>query len=189
MKNNNSSLNYLDEPLSGNRTRRQRDAILGAAANLVTREAFADIGFADLLLRLSFDRLAANGLASPHELASFYRSPDMLLNALFDTMLVHLDARISRVAANDPESLGRFERAYRIVISGRANLEPLIVSGLDGALVSRLFFLFMSVMDHESRHGTSFTLQQRWMGWYNRQIARYDEEEGVGAVAAAATVA
>lgn len=182
MKNNISSLNGFDERTSDNHARHQQDAILGAAANLVTRDAFAEIGFADLLQRLSFDNLAASGL-SPDELAAFYRSPDMLLNTLFDTMLAYLDARISRVAAGDTESLGRFERAYRTVISGRANLPPLVLSGLDGALVSRLFFLFMSVMDHESRHGTSFTLQQRWMGWYNRQVVRYDEVE-VGAVVA-----
>lgn len=182
MKNNAPFLNYLDEPATGDRTQHQRDAILGAAANLMTREAFADIGFADLLQHLSFDKLAAAGVAERHELASFYRSSEVLLNALFDTMLSHLDARISRIAARDTESMGRFERAYRTVISGRTTFAPLIISGLDSALVSRLFFLFMSVMDHESRHGTSFTLQQRWMGWYNRQVARYDEP-GRGVVA------
>ncbi len=183
MKDNMQFSGCSGEPLSANRQGRQHDALLGVVASRITRDGFMDIGFAGLMERLSFEKIAENGLADTCELVFFYRTPEGLLNTLFETMLRYLEIRISHVAADDDESLGRFERAYRTVISGRSNLAPMILCGLDGALVSRLFFLFMSVMDHESRNGTSFILQQRWMSWYNRQIALYDEAELITAIA------
>lgn len=183
MKDNMQFPGYCKEPLPGNRHGRQHDALLGMVAGLATREGFTDINFAGLMERLSFEVLSASGLTTPGELASFYRTPEALLGTLFNAMLGYLELRVSQVAAGDTESLGRFERAYRTVISGRSNLAPLIFAGLDGALVSRLFFLFMSVMDHESRNGTSLILQQRWMSWYSRQIARHDEAEVTTAIA------
>ncbi|MDL2284698.1 hypothetical protein LJC19_06120 [Oxalobacter sp. OttesenSCG-928-P03] len=183
MKNNMSLAQTYPIPASGVLSGRHRDAILGTVASLITREGFLDLDMAGLLERLSFERLYAHGQVNMDDLRLFYRGPEMLLDDLFGTMLTHLEVRIAKIAIRDPESMGRFERAYRTVIAGRANMSPLMISGLDNAMVSRLFLLFMSVMDHESKNGVSFTLQQRWMNWYNKQIARYDEPSSKTAAA------
>lgn len=177
MKDNIQCADGYQHPVKGLCVEGDRDTMIAVAANLLTREGIGDVGLEALLKRLSFERLLAEGEVDRDDLLLFYNSPEMLLNDVFDTMLAHLDVRVAKVAANDTENMGRFERAYRSVISGRNNLGPVLVSGMDTAMANRLFLLFMSVMDHESRCGTGLVLQQRWMSWYKKQILRYDQLE------------